>query len=87
MFKSISFSILALVTCSVEAMTFNEPQEKPAVFQTIILKSDKTVFNNNFKNELTALPSDFSYDESSMKVESSFERFNKASISKQLSTK
>lgn len=86
MFKSISFS-LALVTCSVEAMTFNEPQEKPAVFQTIILKSDKTVFNNNFKNELTALPSDFSYDESSMKVESSFERFNKASISKQLSTK
>ena len=66
MFKSISFSILALVTCSVEAMTFNEPQEKPAVFQTIILKSDKTVFNNNFKNELTALPSDFSYDESSV---------------------
>lgn len=87
MFKSIFFSILALVTCSTQAMTFDEPQEKPAVFQTIILKSDKTVLNNDFKNELTALPSNFSYDDSSMKVESSFERFNKASISKQLSTK
>lgn len=83
MFKSISFVFMALTALSAQAMTFDDEQETHPVFQTLILKSDKTVLKYDFKNEITVQPSDFHYGNRLMKVESIFERFNKFTISKQ----
>jgi len=86
MFKSISFALLIGASISAQATNFEEIQETTSVFSTIIFKSE-TVLKDDFKNELTALPTDFVYGSQTASSESTFERFNEDSIAKQLSLK